>query len=185
MTFQQIADHKIANFETVASQGQVYWIGMAALLKGLFSGENAAKMASLADFPRSRIFFYLFPTLGLSAFGLVAFLPALFIKKIRSAEWRAATLFWLITAFSIAGWCFLMFGPSTTVIHQGAYATVLLPLAAGTLFFWAVSPKLSIVSVMGQIGLIERRIGPLIPHCVPICDMMILGDLVALFRIPC
>ncbi len=162
LTFPQIVDHKLANFRTVASQGQVYWAGMAALVKGLFQGESASQLASLADFPRSRVFFYFFPTLGLSAFGLVAFLPTLFVKKLRSPEWTAATLFWLITAFSIVGWCLLMFGPSTTVIHQGAYATVLLPMAAGTLFLWALSPKLAMVSVVGQIGLNILLYGPLI-----------------------
>ncbi len=39
-------------------------------------------------------------------------------------------------------WCFLMFKPGSTVIHQGTYALVLVFLAASVLTLWALSPSL-------------------------------------------
>jgi len=75
-----------------------------------------------------------------------------FVKRFRTIEWKTACVFWIFTLVSMSVWCVLMFGPSTTSIHQGAYATMLLSLAAGVLSFWAISPRLAFGMVVFQAG---------------------------------
>ncbi len=75
--------------------------------------------------------FYLFaPNLGFLVLGLPALLFGL-AKRRRSSEWRLGALLWLIAGASFAGWCLLMFSPSTTIIDQGSYAVVLFVFAGG------------------------------------------------------
>jgi hypothetical protein len=152
LTLPQIVEHKTANFKNYLQAGGTYWLAMAELLKDIFTGTPLRELGSQAEFLRSRIFFYLFPALGLSALGLLG-LAAGINRRFRSAEWSAAFLCWLIAALSISFWCVLMFGPNTTANHTGAYAAVLLAMAGGVLSLWTITPNIAGGLVYLQIAL--------------------------------
>ena len=160
LTLSQIVEHKTANLKTVVAQGPIYWAGVTTLLEGVLTKKPASVLGPLAEFLRSRMFFYLFPSVGLPVAGLFA-LAAGFCRRFRSSEWRAASLFWLIVAFSVVGWCTLMFGPGTTVNHTGAYAVVLLAMSGGILSLWAISRRFTMAIVLAQICLNILLYGPL------------------------
>ncbi len=77
---------------------------------------------------QKREFFHL--RYGLSAL-LIPYLAALLFFRTRRPALRWASAFAWIALSSNLFWCLAMFGPATTVIHQGSYLTVALMFLAG------------------------------------------------------
>jgi hypothetical protein len=108
---------------------------------------------------RALQFFYFVPSLGFLGLGIPALLLGIWLR-FRTAYWRVALLLWMFILAVTVIWCLLMFGPETTVIHQGTYATVLLALAACFLALWSVSPTLAKAAVALQAVLDFLLYGP-------------------------
>ncbi len=64
-----------------------------------------------------------------------------------------AILLLLFTVATDLLWAMIMFGPGTTVIHAGAYATILASFAAGILGLWTFSRWLAAAVSAAQISL--------------------------------
>lgn len=85
------------------------------------------ELYSLARYLRVVWFFGLVPSLGLL---LVLLLGWFWCRRAVQADVRAALVLTGLWFAGVAAWCLLMFGPRTSVTHQGTYAFVLLGAAA-------------------------------------------------------
>ena len=131
--FSGAVRNKVANFEPLYGYSVDYWSLWAKLLR------SPGRRGTLAEQLRAAMFFAFLPALGLVGLGIVALAIGLNPKK-RSAEWRAAARMWLLIACVDAVWALLMFGPGTTITHQGTYLTMVLAFVGGVLALWAVAP---------------------------------------------
>lgn len=85
------------------------------------------ELYSLARYLRAVWFFGLVPSLGLL---LVLLLGWLWSRRAERTDVRAALMLTGLWLAGVVVWCLLMFGPRTSVTHQGTYAFVLLGAAA-------------------------------------------------------
>ena len=128
-----VLHNKLANLGPLYGHPAVYWSDWARLLSG--SGQPRA----IAEQLRAIAFFEFLPALGLVGIGAAAVAVGLNPRK-RTAEWRAAARLWLLVVCIDAIWVLLMFGPGTTLTHQGTYLTMILAFVGGVLALWAVAP---------------------------------------------
>ncbi len=131
--FSGVFHNKLANLDTLYGHPLRYWSDWLKLLSG--SGQPGVLAGQL----RAAMFFEFFPALGLVGLGVVALAIGLNPGK-RPAEWRAAARIWLLIGCTDVVWVLLMFGPGTTVVHQGTYLTMILAFVGGALALWAVAP---------------------------------------------
>ncbi len=143
--FEKIAHNKWANFITLIGSEPSFCKNVYGLVAGPQRYLEAKTLRVL-------FFFFIVPNLGFLPVGLIA-LGAGLRKRYRSDTWRLAAMLALYTAFTWAACCLLLFGPGSTVIHQGSYATILFAYCACLLALWAVSPGLAAVIGACQIGL--------------------------------
>lgn len=141
--FRQTMNFKLANAKTLAAHTGGYWQAMLELVRCIGSHNSKRDVSVPADRLRGWIFFYFTPNMGALFLGPFAVLAGI-SKRQRSPEWRTAAIFWLYVVLTTTVWCLLMFGPGTTVIHQGTYVTVLLAFAGSILAMWALSPWLAL-----------------------------------------
>ncbi len=149
---RQIIDYKMQNFQFAFGEGLDSLEKTALFCKALLTPGGLPEAAERGLHLREQIFFHAAPCLGLLFLAPLALFAGL-RPRFRTVEWRTAIAFWIFAVVAMSLWCLLMFGPSTTSIHQGAYATVLLATAAGVLSLWALSPKLAVVVAFAQIAL--------------------------------
>jgi hypothetical protein len=97
-------------------------------------------------------FFYFPSTLGFYILGIPLLLLGV-IPRWRSREWRLAVLLLVFAVFTDIVWAMIMFGPDTTVIHAGAYASVLGAFTSSILGLWTVSRWLAAGALAAQIAL--------------------------------
>jgi hypothetical protein len=118
LTIPKLLDHKWQNVEALArdTSGR------------LQSNDTLRKNAS--DSRRTYEFFYLFRGLGILNIGWLVFLVNLFRKSDPGDTSRKINLLLEVILVSLAFWVLVMFGPGTTVIHQGSYATMILLFTA-------------------------------------------------------
>lgn len=146
LTMAQIAEYKWANlkvpFQDVPRSLQNTGLLLqAAVMPSPHHVEAAAAAArDLRDFQ----FFRLLPALGLLLPGF--FLPvSRVLRPYSMAALRASGQLRLYALLILPFWCLLMFGPSTTVLHQGTLVLVLTAMAGSVLALWAVRPVLAYV----------------------------------------
>jgi len=151
LSWDQIVANKKQNFDFAFTEGFLGLQRTALLLRALVTPGGLREAAAHGLQLREHMFFHPAPCLQLFTLAPWALLAG-FVKRFRTIEWKTACVFWIFTLVSMSVWCVLMFGPSTTSIHQGAYATMLLSLAAGVLSFWAISPRLAFGMVVFQAG---------------------------------
>jgi hypothetical protein len=160
LSLRQIADYKAQNFDMAFAYGFQNLQRTALLVKALVTPGGLPAAAAQAFELRNMAFFFSACCLGFLILGPWALLAGI-APRFRSTEWRAACVFWGITFASMVIWCLLMFGPHTTSVHQGAYATMLLAMAASVLSFWALSPRLALLVGLLQIAVNFLLWGPL------------------------
>jgi hypothetical protein len=136
---EQILHNKEQNLQADVDHIREYWSFVPKL------PQAAASMRKMA-------FFFFVPNLGFLVVGPIALLSAT-RKRFRSTEWGAACILWLWIALTIFAWCVLMFGPASTVIHQGTSVMILLGYTGSVLALWAVRPWLAWVIGSLQITL--------------------------------
>ncbi len=152
LSFRQILDYKYANLRTAFGGGSANLVGVAALVQALFARDGLSKAAAIAVGLRGEAFFFIAPCLGLFIVAPYALIAGV-AKRFRSDEWRTACALWILVFTSILFWCILMFGPAKTIIHTGAYSTILLAFAGSVVSLWALSPFLAWLVSLLQIAL--------------------------------
>lgn len=144
LTGRQIIDYKLANAKVSLGGGPDwdYWRGIGRIAVDVLKGDNAGAL-KLASYRRVGMFYSFVGSLGILPFAIFALIAGL-KRRFRTVEWRSSGIFFLVVAFSLLGWWIIMFGPGTTVVHQGAYALNLIAAAACILVLWPVSPWLTV-----------------------------------------
>ena len=152
LTARQILDYKYENLKTAFGRGSANLVHLTALVEALFAREGLSKAAMMATGLRGEAFFFVAPCLGLFIFAPYALIAGV-AKRFRSGEWRAACALWILVFASILFWCVVMLSPSRTIIHTGAYSTIVLALAGSVVSLWALSPLLAWLVALLQIVL--------------------------------
>jgi hypothetical protein len=106
--WQRVIDNKLSNFQMLIA---------APSLPVLFKFDRSS-----IESKRTDVFFHTFRSLELLNLGWLA-MPILLLQKKWRRHWLIATG---LCFASLIFWCLIMFGPKTTVIHQGPYATQIL-----------------------------------------------------------
>jgi hypothetical protein len=76
---------------------------------------------------REKEFFHLTRSLGLLNLGWFLWCAILLLKRTKlSPQIKPISLVLGVSVFSLLFWVLVMFGPATTILHQGSYATVIL-----------------------------------------------------------
>jgi hypothetical protein len=151
LTLGQITSHKAQNLELAFGEGFQGLQRTGLLVKELVAPGGLPRAAARGFQLREQSFFHPAVCLGFFILAPCALLAGI-AKRFRSVEWRTACVLWVFTGIALIGWCLLMFGPYTTSIHQGAYATMLLAMAASVLSLWALSPRLALIVCLMQMG---------------------------------
>lgn len=143
LSFQHLITNKAANLDVAADHQMQYWTELAAFTDAVLHYRSESRIVHVIRNFRCLQFYYFMPTLG--AFGISPFaLLAGIWRRVRSREYKVACFLWLCTIVNIVIWSLIMFGPGTTLVHQGPYAPVLVAYCASLLAFWAVSRLLAI-----------------------------------------
>jgi hypothetical protein len=131
---------KVSNFKTLTGEIPEY-------LKQIrvFSATLGADAASSL---RRIMFLHWFPGIGLAILGPLALLLS---RRPHGPEFQAAARIWLLTGLTLALWSLILFGPTATYPHQGAYLTEILAFVGSCLAFWAVRPWLAVLATAMQI----------------------------------
>ncbi|HLH04720.1 MAG TPA: hypothetical protein VKX25_18280 [Bryobacteraceae bacterium] len=136
---------RLANLETVFDHELEYANGVLQLI----ASRTRAEASDAAREIRRAQFFYLSPALGFYLVG-VPLLAAGLLPRFRRPAWKIALLGWSVALATALIWCALLFEANAAVLHQGAYAMVLLALAASLLSLWNVSPLLARITILLQ-----------------------------------
>jgi hypothetical protein len=159
--------NKIANFETPFDHIWDYPRWCVAVVYHVLTGHPGSAQKVATEIVRAQ-FFYIAPILGFVGWGLcVLYGRALweFGTRVRARFGRSTDgapqlapssysvfsqeyiLLAIIGVYSIA-WCLLLFGPWSTIAHQGTYFTELVLIALGVIGFWSLSPRLTAAVVL-------------------------------------
>lgn len=178
LTPRQIISNKVANLRRVFENSANFWSATRDLVLHIREHDRAA---SIVGMMRGWMFFFLIVNLGFLVIGPLT-LSAGIWKKYRTTEWRAAAIMWVFVVLTVIVWCLLMFGPSTTIIHQGSYAVVLLAYAGSILAIWAFSRFLAVfigcLQVMLNVLLYVVFIEPAAPKGLVATQPLVLGSLI-------
>jgi hypothetical protein len=174
-TVKEIYENKRSNWITAVDGNRVFWTNVWDWVRSMFAGDSTQEL-KLAYQLRGDEFFFLLPTLNFLVLGLPALLLAIF-KRYRTVTWFLAARLFFFGLITVIPWCLLMFGPATTVVHQGAYATVLLAFAACCLSLWSVSPWLAGAAIVLQALSTFVLYGPFMREMMPNQQLVPYGEL--------
>jgi len=164
LTPGQIAANKLSNLEEpVLDEGpELSSLGQLASNLVATGGEGAHRRDVAIFALRVASFYYLLPLLGGIAVAPVAYLLLLLLRRARGPDLKTAGRLWAWLLVNLITWALLLFGPYSTVIHQGTYATELLALTAGVISLWRLLPRLTALLVAAQsvVGLIVYATPP-------------------------
>jgi hypothetical protein len=152
---RQVMDNKLSNMTTPFSDSFGVLRHIASTLK---NGPNSLA----ADLVRTDYFFYLIPTLGLMALGPFVFgarwaIGRAFPKShartsdVSSVVTRFGVDAAVLLAISYVVWAATLFGPKSTVLHQGSYLVPILASVVGVLLLWLTSPRFAVVAVAASV----------------------------------
>jgi hypothetical protein len=147
----QIVEYKERNLEMIFATFQ-YWPTLRQFLFELpkQEPERSRVRLQLAKLLNVAQFFYFPSTLGFYIPGIALLLLGVF-PRWRSREWRLAMLLLIFTVCTDVIWAMIMFVPDTTVIHAGAYASVLGAFTSSILGLWTVSRWLAAGAIGAQV----------------------------------
>jgi hypothetical protein len=157
-----VIHNKITNFETPFNHIWDYPRWCVSVVYQVLTGHPAAAQKVATEIVHAQ-FFYIAPILGFVGFGLfVLYGRALWELGIRvralltrggerpqlapSGYSEEYVLLAIIGVYSLA-WCLLLFGPNSTIAHQGTYFTEVVLIALGVIGFWSLSPRFAMVVV--------------------------------------
>jgi hypothetical protein len=158
-TRQQIYANKMQNLDAAIGRNRYFRQTIAELFQGVRT-RNWPRAFAAAHELREIWFFDFIPTLSSFSIGIPLLLLGV-LPRFRTRNWRVASAIWLFIVVTDIIWCLLMFGPHTTLLHQGTYAMVLLAFAACCLSIWSVSVVLAMIVLALQSCLMFIVYGPL------------------------
>ncbi|MEP7021357.1 MAG: hypothetical protein ABI808_11940 [Pseudonocardiales bacterium] len=150
--------NKLHNLASPFQHAPHYLHELLLWLQAQVSGTNADALAARISAEQS-IFFWLVPALGLMSIGPVLLL-AQWIRLRRRGDDEAPPEYLrvgllgtatLLTSYVV--WALVLFGPSTTVNHQGTYFVQLCGFALGVIGWYAIAPRVCVAVVCVQSGL--------------------------------
>ena len=141
---KEILEYKLRNFSRLGEDIPGVWHHATIVVQTFFTGDQTRRAAAVA-FLRNSMFLSWFSSTDLFGLAPLALLLCTILRRRRSVEFQQAYWLWLCTAITLVVWCVLMFGPGTTVVHQGCYFTEVAAFAGGTLTFWALSRTLAAI----------------------------------------
>lgn len=191
LSIGQIMDYKKLNLKESFDISQ-FWPPLRQMLFELPKaepGRSATRLAAAKNLNAAQ-FFHFLAAPGLFVLGILALIPAS-IRAFRSFECNAALLLLASVVFTNVIWSLVMFGPSTTVLHQGSYVTVLMCFTAGILGFWTLSKWLAVAATGLQILIFAYiHIFLLVPYkgtlqhdIAALCLLAVVAVLYLLFRV--
>ena len=151
----KVVHNKIANWEFPFNNSIAFF---RAAFSAVAHGPNSSAALDL----RADFFYFLIPSLGLMAWGIVAFVVAFVVaffargRVPRRLPPAAATFCRdavVLLVISYLVWGFVLFGPNATAIHVGSYLVPLLALTVGCFGLWHVSPRAATVAGSAQVAL--------------------------------
>ena len=112
---------------------------------------------------RTDYFFYLVPTLGLMALGPIVFVVRWMNGRVyRTTEARRMEPDPVVARFCIDAaillvvsyliWVATLFGPKSTLLHQGSYLVPILAFVLGLVLLWLASPRLALAAVSASVA---------------------------------
>lgn len=141
VTPQQLISNKWENVKCLYRYFDDYW---RALFQSAHYWYSRGFELRSAESIRSVMFYIYGDNLAFLIVGPLALMAGI-RKRNRTPEWRSSATMWVFIALTLFIWCVLLFRPGTTIIHSGAYVTVVLGYMAGIFALWAVSPVLAAV----------------------------------------
>jgi hypothetical protein len=149
-------DYKLSNVIQLVGSPSEDAGAVVALARSMLPDSGPAQQPRAAAIAQLRwiMFVRFFPGLGLMALGPLALLLAWLNGRSRgsaTAEIRVAGMAWLCSSACLLVWSLFMFGPGTTLPHQGTYLPELFCLAGSALAFWAVRPWLGYVAGLASV----------------------------------
>lgn len=145
----EIIANKWSNLRVLAGDFTNIFPSLGRSFVELFKGEWALGWWRFSNAMQGGSFFHMLQSLGV----LVAGLPFLWLGR-RQPLAPKANYCALVAVLSILVWCALMFGPESTVIHQGTYLTgSLLHIAAILGLLLRQNPRLTWAILIPHLGL--------------------------------
>ena len=151
LSWHEVGSNKFENLSSVFDT-QPFWSHVGVLLEGVFTGDTERQGAAVTAL-REPAFYRWNRSIDLFSFAPPAYLVCLVFRRRRSTEFQQSWFLWLYVAMTIIVWCLVMFGPYTTAVHQGCYATELAAIAAAILAVWSISPASTYCLVILHIAL--------------------------------
>jgi hypothetical protein len=136
-----VVEYKIANVAALFDSS-VFTEHAAILSQSFITGDQEKRAAAVASL-RTSMFVHWCSSIDLFSFAPLVLLFCVVLRRRRSREFQQAWRLLLCAALTLAGWCLLMYGPGTTVTHQGCYFTEVTAFAGGVLALWALRPGLA------------------------------------------
>jgi len=147
---EHVVQNKLSNVE------QVWGLPLQS-----FPLHASDEIGTVVRFLRGVWFYELIPSFGLLLVLVVGFLGA---RRARATELQAQLRLAGVCCAGVLGWCLLMFGPRTTLTHQGTYAFTLMG-AAILVGVGAMASVRATVMVVGLQGLLTLLVyAPLSPE---------------------
>ena len=142
LTPGQVAVNKLRNLEEpfLGEGAELSSLGQIATNIVATGGEGAQQRDAAIYQIRIADFFWILPLLGILALAPIAWF-ILFLRRARGPDLRVAGRLWVWLIASIVIWSLVLFGPGTTIIHQGSYALELLAFAAGAISLLSLLPR--------------------------------------------
>ena len=193
---EEILEYKLRNFSRLGEDIPGFWRHAAIIVETFFTGDQTRRADAVA-FLRNSMFLTWFSSIDILGLAPLALLLCVMLRRPRLAEFQQACWLWLCTAITLVVWCVVMFGPGTTVVHQGCYFTEVAALAGGTLAFSALSRTLAAIvttcHVLFNAALyvwltpprpvgVATFMGPLNPALSFICFAAAVGFILVLWR---
>jgi hypothetical protein len=192
---RELLYNKTSNFTLLWWSAGAFWEDFRALIRHAFDGRPISRGTAAASL-RSAMAYRWAPCAGLALLGPPALLFCLLLRR-KSPEFPPASNLWLSNTFALMAWCLLLFGPSSTYVHQSASYTELIPVAACPLALWGLSRILAIcvaachilfhtfvygwISIPPPVGL-GTVLGPVRPLLAATCALAALSIMVLLWR---
>jgi hypothetical protein len=138
-----VLEYKAMNFSWLFDR-TAFTQHAAIFMWTLITGDLEKRAAAVASL-RYSMFLHWLSSIDLFIFTPVVLLLCIVFRRRGLAEFQQAWRLLLCTAITVAAWCLLMFGPATTIVHQGCYFTEVAAFAGGTMALWALSRKLAVL----------------------------------------
>jgi len=151
LSWAEIIRFKAENLKYLAGDLKDITWPSEVLLKHLVDDHPYARSAAGASL-RANFFYHWIPCIGPAVLAPML-IPILLAYKRRGRQFIAGASMWMCVVMILLIWCLTMFGPHTTLVHQGTYLSIVLAIAGAYLIFWSAHPVLACILGFLQIAI--------------------------------